>query len=83
MNLPIATLRRLDAMATEGRFVRASRNELLAALIATAPLDAADLEELVRAYRRLRIADVLPDISSDDHVVVPMRRPGRPGAQTG
>jgi hypothetical protein len=83
MNLPIAALRRLDAMAVEGRLARASRNELLAALIATAPLDAARLEDLVSAYRRLRIADVLPETSSGDSVVVPMRKPGRPGAQSG
>jgi hypothetical protein len=45
MNLPIAALRRLDAMAVEARLARASRNELLAALIATAPVDAAGLEK--------------------------------------
>jgi hypothetical protein len=82
MNLPIAVLRRLDAMATEARFARASRNELLAALIAAAPLDAASLEGLVGDYRRLRIADVLPETTSSDSVVVPMRKPGRPGVQS-
>ena len=83
MNLPIAVLRRLDAMATEARFARASRNELLAALIAAAPVKAAALEDLVNAYRQLRIADVLPDTADSDSVVVPMRKPGRPGAQSG
>jgi hypothetical protein len=83
MNLPIATLRRLDALAVEARFARASRNELLAALIATAPVDAAQLEDLVSNYRQLRIADVLPDASPGHSVVVPMRKPGRPGAQSG
>jgi hypothetical protein len=82
MNLPIAALRRLDAMATEARFARASRNELLAALIAAAPLDAAGLGDLVNGYRQLRIADVLPETTSSDSVVVPMRKPGRPGAQS-
>jgi hypothetical protein len=82
MNLPIAALRRLDAMAVEGRFARASRNELLAALIAMAPVDAAGLEKLVNDYRRLRISDVLPETGSGDSVVVPMRKPGRPGAQS-
>lgn len=81
MNLPIAALRRLDAMATEGRLTRASRNELLAALIAAASVDAAWLEDLVAKYRQLRIADVLPDAPSSDSVVVPMRKPGRPGAK--
>jgi hypothetical protein len=83
MNLPIAALRRLDAMAVEARLARASRNELIAALIAAAPLDAAQLGELIAGYRRLRIADVLPETSSGDSVVVPMRKPGRPGAQNG
>lgn len=85
MNLPIAALRRLDAMATEGRRARASRNELLAALIADAPLDPDALEKLVSNYRQLQIADVLPDTTdpaSSDSVVVPLRKPGRPGAQS-
>lgn len=86
MNLPVAAMRRLDAMATEARRARASRNELLAALIANAPLDPAELEALVTDYRRRTIADVLPDTAdptSSDSVVVPLRKPGRPGAQSG
>jgi hypothetical protein len=83
MNLPIAALRRLDAMAVEARFARASRNELLAALIAAAPVDGAQLDDLLRSYRRLTIAQVLPETSSGDSVVVPIRRPGRPTAQSG
>jgi hypothetical protein len=83
MNLPIAILRRLDAMAVDARFARASRNELLAALIAATPVDAAQLGDLVASYRKLRIENVLPGTSAGDSVVVPMRRPGRPGAQTG
>jgi hypothetical protein len=83
MNLPIAILRRLDAMAVEARFARASRNELLAALIAATPVDAAQLGDLVASYRKLRIENVLPGTSSGDSVVVPMRKPGRPGVQTG
>jgi hypothetical protein len=85
MNVPIAVLRRLDAMAEEARLVRTSRNELLAALIATTELDRAALEEMVSAYRRLRIGDVLPGEGADsaDSVVVPMRKPGRPAASSG
>ncbi len=83
MNLPIAVLIRLDAMALEARFARASRNELLAALIAAAPIDAAQLRELVDDYRTLRIENVLPGTSAGDSVVVPIRQPGRPGARTG
>ncbi|HUB98473.1 MAG TPA: hypothetical protein VMS11_01485 [Solirubrobacterales bacterium] len=87
MNLPIAVLRRLDAMASEGRFVRASRNELLAALIASASVDAASLADLVSTYRQLRIADVLPDealpdATNSDSVVVPLRQRGRPGGKS-
>jgi hypothetical protein len=81
MNLPIAVIQRLDAMATEARFARASRNELLAALIANTPVDAEVLEGQVSKYRRLQIADVLPGTTNSDSVVVPMRKPGRPGAQ--
>ena len=82
MNLPIAVLRRLDAMAEEARRVRTSRNELLAALIATTELDRTVLEDIVNRYRELRIGDVLPDDGAEesDRVVVPMRKPGRPPA---
>jgi hypothetical protein len=83
MNLPIAVLRRLDAMARDARRVRTSRNELLAALIARAPLEGRELEAIVDAYRRLQIADVLPEEPrSGDSVVVPMRKPGRPAASS-
>ena len=82
MNLPIAVLRRLDAMAQEARRTRTSRNELLAALIATTALDREALEDTVDRYRRLRIGDALPDeeVADRDSVVVPMRKPGRPPA---
>jgi hypothetical protein len=80
MNLPIAALQRLDAMATEARTSRTSRNELLAALIALTEVDAASLKRLVDDYRELRIADVLPDTPSSDSVVVPIRQQGRPAA---
>jgi hypothetical protein len=83
MNLPVAALRRLDAMAGLARFVRPTRNEMLAALIATAEMDPEWLEEQVNAYRRMTIGDVLParDRAADhDDVVVPIRKPGRPGA---
>jgi hypothetical protein len=85
MNLPIAVLRRLDAMAEEARLVRTSRNELLAALIATTELDRAALEKVVSGYRRLLIGEVLPDkgVDAGDSVVVPMRKPGRPSASSG
>jgi hypothetical protein len=85
MNLPIAVLRRLDAMAQEARFVRTSRNELLAALIATTDLDRTALAATVNAYRELRIGEVLPGEgeAGEDSVVVPIRKPGRPSASSG
>jgi hypothetical protein len=82
MNLPIAVQRRLDEMADLADAVRPTRNELLAALVATTDLEEEALELLVLRYRRLRVRDVLP---AGDHagagegdVVVPLRRPGRP-----
>jgi hypothetical protein len=85
MNLPIAALRRLDAMAENARRVRTSRNELLAALIATTAVDSEGLEDIVDRYRRLRIADVIPHEEADTagSVVVPMRKPGRPSGSSG
>jgi hypothetical protein len=86
MNLPVATLRRLDAMAGLARYVRPSRNEMLSALIATANMDAKELENRVDIYRRMTIAQVLPveDRDTDrDNVIVPLRKPGRPSADGG
>ena len=84
MNLPVAALRRLDKMAGLARYVRPTRNEMLAALIATAELDPAWLEERVNAYRRMTIGEVLPesDRASGNDVVVPLRKPGRPGTDS-
>ena len=83
MNLPIAVLRRLDEMGLAARRVRATRNELLAALVATTELNPGGLEDLIERYRRLSIADVLPDEPSKaGSVVVPLRKPGRPAQRT-
>jgi hypothetical protein len=82
MNLPVAVQRRLDEMADVADAVRPTRNELLAALVATTDLDEEALERLVLRYRRLRVRDVLPDLdhqgTSGNDVVVPLRKPGRP-----
>lgn len=81
MNLPIAVQRRLDEMADLADAVRPTRNELLAALVATTELDESALEDVVLRYRRMRVADVLPSrdhAGGDGDVVVPLRRPGRP-----
>jgi hypothetical protein len=75
----------VDDLHEEARRVRTSRNELLAALIATAEIDREALENTVSQYRGLRIGDVLPGQATDsaDNVVVPMRKPGRPAASSG
>ena len=81
MNLPVAVQRRLDELADLADAVRPTRNELLAALVATAKLDEGELEDLVLRYRRMRVRDVLPaqdHLDGDGDVVVPLRRPGRP-----
>jgi hypothetical protein len=81
MNLPIAVQRRLDEMAELADIARPTRNELLAAFVATTELDEDRLVQLVLNYRRLRVVDVLParDHAGDDgDVVVPLRKPGRP-----
>jgi hypothetical protein len=86
MNLPIAVQRRLDEMAELADAVRPTRNELLAALVATAELDEAALEDMVVRYRRMRVRDVLPardHAGGDSDVVVPLRRPGRPSTKGG
>lgn len=78
MNLPIAVQRRLDDFAEAARVTRTSRNELLAALIATTAVDKAVLSELVLRYREMTIGEVLDDGADQDDVVVPLRQPGRP-----
>jgi hypothetical protein len=85
MNLPVAIQRRLDGMVGLADAVKPTRNELLAALIATAELDEAAIEDMVMHYRRMRVGDVLPerDHSGNDDVVVPLRKPGRPSMKDG
>lgn len=83
MNLPVAAIRRLDEMAQIARRSRATRNELIAMLIATSSLDERELRGRIDAYRDMTIADVLPDVgheADDDAVIVPLRGRGRPGA---
>jgi hypothetical protein len=86
MNLPVAVQRRLDGMAGLADAVKPTRNELLAALVATTELDEAAIEEMVMRYRRMRVGDVLPardHTGADSDVVVPLRRPGRPSTKGG
>lgn len=86
MNLPVAVQRRLDGMIGLADAVKPTRNELLAALVATTELDEVAIEEMVMRYRRMRVADVLParDHAGDERdVVVPLRRPGRPSTKGG
>jgi hypothetical protein len=81
MNLPVAVQRRLDEMVELADAMKPTRNELLAALVATAALDAEAIEDTVLRYRRMRVGDVLPPrdhAGGDSDVVVPLRKPGRP-----
>jgi hypothetical protein len=82
MSLPIAATRRLDEMARVARRSRPTRNELLAVLIATTPLDERELRRRIDEYRDMSIGDVLPTEAGtadrSDSVVVPLRKPGRP-----
>jgi hypothetical protein len=82
MNMPVAIQRRLDELAELARTTRASRNELLAALVADAPFDGDRLVQLINNYRQMTVGDVLDqgvDQPDDvDNVVVQMRKPGRP-----
>lgn len=52
-----------------------TRSLLVAALVANAPADASDLEELIREYRRKKVGSVV--LQRSGSVVFPDRSPGR------
>jgi hypothetical protein len=86
MNLPIAVIRRLDEMARVARRSRPTRNELLAMLIATTELDERKLRARIEDYREMTIGEVLPTedgAAAGGDVIVPLRKPGRPGGGAG
>jgi hypothetical protein len=86
MSLPLALSYRLDAISELLGAVKPSRAEIIGMLIASAKLDADELEHTYIAYRKLRISEVLPEseptdhLATDDDKVIHLhpRTPGRP-----
>ncbi len=90
MSLPLAIHHRLDLIAEAARDVDATRAEIIAMLIAKAPLEAERLEAEILRYRKLLVGDVVPTPQPElsevepseepDNVVSSAKRgPGRPG----
>lgn len=52
-----------------------SRSQLLAALVAAAPIEAEQLEELLRRYRTLTAGAIV--LQRKGSIEIPVRRPGR------
>ncbi len=81
MSLPAPIHFRLDELVRLASDVNSSRAELIAMLIASAPLAANELEDRILAYRRLTAGEVMPNLlaaeTEDDTVVVPLHGPGR------
>jgi hypothetical protein len=81
MSLPVALVHRLDLLAEEAKDIDATRAELIGMLLADAELGDDDLELAILRYRKLKVADVIPDAekSSGNNVVsIRPRGPGRP-----
>lgn len=86
MSLPLALSYRLDAISELLGAVKPSRAEIIGMLIASARLDADELEDAYIAYRKLLIREVLPESEPTDHPVTDddkvihlhPRTPGRP-----
>jgi hypothetical protein len=87
MALPLALSYRLDAINEVLGAFKPSRAEIIGMLIASARLDANELEDAYIAYRKLRIREVLPEPTdhptTDDDKVIHLypRTPGRPAAK--
>jgi hypothetical protein len=93
MELPLALSYRLDAVNELLGAFKPSRAEIIGMLIASARLDAKELEEAYIAYRKLRIREVLPlpkpeseptdhPVTDNDKVIqLHPRTPGRPAAK--
>ncbi|MCV7148782.1 hypothetical protein [Mycobacterium riyadhense] len=80
MNWPYPVDRRLDQLVdlanSSGANVR--RNELAAALVAAAPTEADHLLNIVIAYRKAFVRDVIVGVDAAAQVVeIPRYRPGR------
>lgn len=89
MTLPLAVHHRLDLLAEAAQDVDASRAEIIAMLIAQAPLDPDGLEHAVLRYRKLKVGDVLPEEEPElvepaelgeagNVISIARRGPGRP-----
>jgi hypothetical protein len=81
MALPIAIQHRLDWMAEMGKDIDATRAEIIGMLLAGAKFEAEELELAILRYRKLKVADVLPEDEVDRNanvVSISRRGPGRP-----
>lgn len=81
MSLPIAIQHRLDWLAESAKDIDATRAEIIGMLIADAEFDAEELELAILRYRKLKVADVVPDneVGEGTNVISIKRRgPGRP-----
>ncbi len=89
MELPLALSYRVDAINELLGAFKPSRAEIIGMLIASARLDANELEDAYIAYRKLRIRQVLPEPEPTDHLAtnddkvihLRPRTPGRPAAK--
>lgn len=91
MELPLALSYRLDAINELLGAFKPSRAEIIGMLIASARLDAEELEDAYIAYRKLRIREVLPlpkpeptdhPVADNDKVIqLHPRTPGRPATK--
>jgi hypothetical protein len=81
MALPVPIHYRLDELVRLARDVNSNRAELIATLIAFAPLVGSELEDMILAYRRLTVGEVMPNATAShaegDSLVVQLHGPGR------
>lgn len=82
MALPAPVHFRLDELVRLASDVNSNRAELIAMLIAFAPLDAKKLERRILEYRRLTVGKVMPNVPTPEqadggNIVVPLHGPGR------
>lgn len=67
----------VDLAVDAGEQDTLSRSELLAALVLAAPADGQQLADLLRAYRKARVARSVIHRSEADVITLEGRRPGR------
>lgn len=91
MSLPLAIHHRLDVVAESVKGTKASRGEIIAALIAQLSLQRSEVRNLIADYREMTVGDVFPDEpdkplgDSDEGKIYKFRprRPGRPRSAAG